>query len=678
MERKKKTITGLYQATGKGYGFLTPEDGGEDYFVPPRHQGGAWHGDQVTAQVELDKGGQLGRGTAQITAVLRRGSGLITGALSRQGREIWLIPDNRKYPGPIQVVGRTAGARAGDKAALAITSYGSAHHAPMGTIREIFGREGSREAAVAALLYQYGVEPEFPEAVLGQAAAIPQQVSGKMLTGRLDLRENLTFTIDGPAAKDLDDAVSLTRDERGRWVLGVHIADVSHYVRAGSPLDLEAWKRGTSVYFADRVVPMLPPALSNGICSLNPQVDRLALSCLMTMSEEGEIVEHTIAQSVIRTAERMNYGDCNRLLAGGDRELEERYAHLLPTLREMGTLARGLARRRRLRGSLDLDSVEVSIQCDENGAPIGVEPHRQGEAEALIESFMLCANECVAEHLFRLQKPAVYRVHEKPTEEKAQGLRMMLAPFGYDLPQMDHYGLQALLKKVEGRPEAGVVHMLVLRSLMKARYDRENLGHFGLAAPYYCHFTSPIRRYPDLMVHRILTALLEGRLEGATEKKLALAAQKAAVQSSQRELAATSAEREIEKRYLAEYMRGHVGEQFPAVVSGVTRFGLFAALENGIEGLIPVESLPDDAYHFDEGRMTLTGEHTRQSYTLGVRLEVTCAAADPASGQIDFQLNGVEPRPRRADHTPPARIPTRKPREKGSRRPARGKRGRRT
>ena len=674
MEQKRKTVTGCYQATQRGYGFLAPDGGGEEYFIPPRHQGGAWHGDQVRAQIEPDEENRTGRRTAKIISVLQRGSRSVTGALCRQGREIWLIPDNRKYPGPIQVVGRTAGARAGDKAALTITSYGSTHHAPMGTIQEIFGREGSRQAAVAAILYQYGVEPEFPQAVLEQAEAIPQQVSDKALAGRLDLRETLTFTIDGPTAKDLDDAVSLIRDGQGRWILGVHIADVSHYVPAGSHLDREAWKRGTSVYFADRVIPMLPPALSNGICSLNPRVDRLTLSCLMTISQEGEVVEHTIAQSVIRSAERMTYRDCNQLLTGGDRELEARYSHLLPTLREMGSLARILTERRRRRGSLELDSVEVSIQCDEVGFPIGVEPHRQGEAEALIESFMLCANECVAEHLFRLKKPAVYRVHEKPTEEKAQSLRTMLAPFGYDLPQMDHYSLQALLKKVEGRPEAGVIHMLVLRSLMKARYDRENLGHFGLAATYYCHFTSPIRRYPDLMVHRVLSALIEGKLEGAEERKLAVAVQEAAVQSSQRELAAVSAEREIEKRYLAEYMRGHLGEHFPAVISSVTRFGLFAALENGIEGLIPVESLPDDAYHFDEGRMVLTGELTRQSYTLGMKLEVICAAADPASGQIDFQLSGVEPRGRQEGQTPPIRIPGRRPREKRNHRSARRRR----
>ena len=640
------TVVGVYQATSRGFGFLVPEDGagrGDDYFIPPRAEGGAWNGDKVAARPDRADPGEGARRTARITAVLERGNKTVTGSIRKHNRETWLQPDSDKLPGPIQVVGKSRQARAGDKAAVSMTSFGSAKHPPLGVLKEVFGRDGSREASTAAILYQYEIDPQFPEAVLAEARAQPREVDPSALAGRLDLREKQVITIDGASAKDLDDAVSLERDG-ANWVLGVHIADVSHYVRAGSPLDLEAWERGTSVYYADQVVPMLPRELSNGICSLNPQVDRLALSCVMTMAPSGEVLDHTIAKSVIRTAERMNYADCNALLEGSDPALAERYAHILPMLRDMAGLAAALERRRRARGSLDLDSSESYILCDETGAPVDVRTRRQGVSEALIESFMLAANECVAEHLNRLEKPAVYRVHEKPSLDKAESLRAMLAPLGYDLQQADNFTLQKLLDQVKGKPEAPAVSAMVLRSLMKARYDVENLGHFGLAAKYYCHFTSPIRRYPDLMVHRILTALLDGKLEGA-QKKLSAAAQRAAVQSSQRELAAQAAEREIEKLYMAEFMAGHIGEQFPAAVSGVTRFGLFVMLESGVEGLVPAEALPSDRWQYDEARMTLTGERTGTVYAFGAPLEVVCVSADPGSGQIDFALAGVEAAP---------------------------------
>ena len=446
--------------------------------------------------------------------------------------------------------------RAGDRAAVAMTSFGSAKLPPMGTLREVFGPAGERESAVAAILYQNDISRDFPDAVLAEAQAAPREVESSALAGRLDLRDKIIITIDGASSKDLDDAVSLEKDGRGRWVLGVHIADVSHYVTQGSALDLEAWERGTSVYFADQVVPMLPRELSNGICSLNPRVDRLALSCIMTLTPEGEVVDHTIAKSVIRTTERMTYEDCNLLLDGQRRgqapALQERYRHILPMLEDMAALSKVLEGRRRRRGALELDTKESYVICDESGAPVDVAVHSQGVSEALIESFMLAANECVAEHLNRLDKPCVYRVHEKPSPDKAEALRTMVAPLGYDLKEADGPSLQKLLE--------------------------ENLGHFGLGAKYYCHFTSPIRRYPDLMVHRILTALLDGKLTGQREKKLAAAVQKAAVQSSQREIAAQTAEREIEKRYMAEFMRGHLGETFAGTVSGVTRFGLFVML----------------------------------------------------------------------------------------------------
>ena len=671
-DKQAGEITGIYQATSRGFGFVTPEDGKsreDDWFIPPRSDGGAWHGDQVRIQpVEEEEEGR--RRTARVTAVTGRANKTVTGILSRHNRELWLQPDNDKLPGPIQVLTKRRNVRAGDRAAVAMTSFGSAKLPPMGTLREVFGPAGERESAVAAILYQNDISRDFPDAVLAEAMAAPQTVEEAAKAGRLDLRDKTIITIDGASSKDLDDAVSLERDGRGRWVLGVHIADVSHYVTQGSALDLEAWERGTSVYFADQVVPMLPKELSNGICSLNPRADRLALSCIMTLTPEGEVVEHTIAKSVIRTTERMTYEDCNVLLSHGDPALAERYQDILPMLEDMAALSKVLEGLRRRRGALELDTKESYVICDDTGAPVDVAVHSQGASEALIESFMLAANECVAQHLNKLDKPCVYRVHEKPSPDKAEALRTMVAPLGYDLKEADGPSLQKLLDASRGKPEEAAVSMMVLRALMKARYDGENLGHFGLGAKYYCHFTSPIRRYPDLMVHRILTALLDGKLTGQREKKLAAAVQKAAVQSSQREIAAQTAEREIEKRYMAEFMHGHLGETFAGVVSGVTRFGLFVMLPSGVEGLLPVEALPGQGWQYDESHLTLVSEGGGVSYTFGSPLEVVCAAADPTTGQIDFTLPGVDPAPRaaRREKREEAPRPPRREKHRGNRR----------
>ena len=364
----------------------------------------------------------------------------------------------------------------------------------------------------------------------------------------------------------------------------------------------------------------------------------------MTMDGHGAMLGHKLAKTVIRSTERMTYEDCNLLLEDQSPELAARYAHILPMLRDMAGLARTLEKKRRARGALDLESRERYIVCDADGLPVDIRVRESGTSERLIESFMLAANECVAEHLNRLAAlPAVYRVHEKPSADKATNLKAMLAPLGFALREADNGSLQKVLDAARGTPQAPAIHTMVLRSLMKARYDVQNLGHFGLAAKYYCHFTSPIRRYPDLMVHRILTSLLDGTLgEGRSAGALSAAAQRAAVQSSERELAAMSAEREIEKCYMAEFMSAHVGETFPGAVSGVTRFGLFVALANGVEGLLPVTALPDDRYEYDEVRMTLTGSRTKLTYSFGMPLEVLCAAANAGSGQIDFTLPGVE------------------------------------
>ena len=657
MEELQK-LTGTYQATGRGFGFLIPEEG-EDCFIPPRAQGSAWNGDKVSAVI-TEEDPATGRRTARVTGVLERANKTVIGVLEKHDRALWLRPDSQRLPGLIQVATKRRNLRVGERAAVSMTSFGGDRHPPVGTLRETFGPADQRESAVAAILYGNDIHRDFPPEVMEQTRSIPQFVQTAALEGRLDLRDKTIITIDGATSKDFDDAVSLEKDGQGRWVLGVHIADVSHYVQPGTPLDLEAYERGTSVYFADQVVPMLPEALSNGICSLNPQVDRLALSCILTLDREGAVADHRIAKTVIRSAERMTYGDCNKLLAGEDPALAVKYDHILPMLQDMAALARVLEERRRRRGGLDLETQESKVVCDDQGEPVAVLLRRQGESEKLIEAFMLVANECVAEHLARAGKPCVYRVHEKPSTEKTDALHTLVAPLGYDLKTADGPGLQKLLDWAKGKPEEGAVSMMVLRSLMKARYDGENLGHFGLAAPYYCHFTSPIRRYPDLMVHRILTALLDGKWnkEG---KRLTAAVPRAALQSSQRELAAQQAEREIEKRYRAEYMSHQLGEKFTGAITGVTRFGLFVMVAGGVEGLLPAEALPGGPWEYDEARLTLQGPNGR--YTLGMELEVECAAADPVSGQIDFILPGGVP------------VPARKPKQEERSRPPRRKEG---
>ncbi len=679
MSSSDNILTGRYQGSGRGFGFFIPDGAlsrSEDCFIPPHREGGAWDGDTVQAVLDPEDPGEPGRRTAHITKIVTRGNPTVTGGIRKENRQSWLFPDNERLPGPIKLTGKGK-ARQGERAAVAVVSYGSASTPPLGNLKATFGPMGSRAAAVEAILYRQGVEREFPEAVQIQAEAIPQTVPAEELEGRLDLREETVITIDGAATKDIDDAVSLKR-EGENWVLGVHIADVSAYVRPGSPLDEEAFRRGTSVYFADQVVPMLPVALSHGICSLNPGTDRLALSCFMTLDKTGAVTGHTIAKSVIRSAERMTYEDCNLLLSKGGpagssgptedetakaqyQFLAERYAHILPMLRDMAALSRKLEALRRNRGSLDLETQEAYILCDSEGRPVEIKSRAQGESEKLIESFMLCANETVAKHLFDLHKPAVYRVHEKPSQDKTDTLRAMLSPLGLTVRDASGASLQAVLDAVKGKPEAPAVNMMVLRSLMKARYDVQNLGHFGLAAPFYCHFTSPIRRYPDLMVHRCLHALLDGRAGSAALKKLSKDCEKAAVQSSQREIAAQSAERDIDKLYFADYMKEHIGESFPAAVSGATRFGLFAALPNGVEGFIPVETLPQDHYLYDEKALTLTGERTGRAFPFGMALEVVCVSADPGTGRIEFRLPGQETVPaqsRREEKTLPPKKPS--------------------
>jgi len=634
-------VTGTFWSSGRGFGFVAPDGGGEDLFIAPKNTLEAWHADRVLVQRLQGTTGKGPEGAVQ--RILSRGEKPLTGRLSLLNGSFLFLPDNRRLPDDIRVGRAAAGsARAGDRVAVRILSYGGKKHPPEAEVTAVFGRDGTREAACAAVLHTYGIRTKFPGEVIKDADKATQTPLERAGETRLDLRGKLIFTIDGADAKDLDDAVSLEKDEAGNLVLGVHIADVSHYVRDGSALDREAQARGTSVYYADRVIPMLPKALSNESCSLSSGTDKLAFSAFITLDSNAGVADARFAKSVIRSSYRMTYPDCNALLAGTDESLGEKYAPMLPTLREMARLAEKLYQNRLARGGLDIETVESYIRCDEEGRPVDVVPRERGASEKLIEEFMLCANEAVARYLSDLDKPAVYRVHEKPDPDKVAAFGAAAGLFGYKLIRhgdgVRSGDLQKVLDAARSKPEQRILSDLLLRSMMKARYSELNLGHYGLAAQYYCHFTSPIRRYPDLVVHRFLSACLTGRMDGEYQKACEGFAASAAASSSDREVAADNVERDIEKLYKAEYMQGHIGEEYDASVSGVQSFGLFVQLPNTVEGLVPVDTMEGDYFIFNEEEFSLTGANTKAAYRIGSPVRVRCVSADPATGEVDFIL----------------------------------------
>lgn len=628
-------LTGVFQATERGYGFVTPEtpDENGDVFIPPYATGKAWQGDRVLVHLTDSPRGHKREG--EVLRILSLCTDEVTGTVMQRGKTVFVRPASKKYPDLIIPKNRTLDARSGDRVAVKVMFRGDGRLSAQGAITQIFGRNGTMEASIAAILHENGITVPFPDEVLRQADACGDTVDPAETARRMDLREKLIFTIDGDDARDFDDAVSLEPMENGHMLLGVHIADVSHYVTPGSPLDDEAYRRGTSVYYPGHVVPMLPVALSNGICSLNPDVDRLAFSAFLEVDKDGRCHKSQFAKTVIRSKARMTYRKMNEIFDGNEERRAE-YAFLTETADRMHTLSQAMRRRRMERGALDLDLPEAEILTDESGEPVEVSFRARGDAEKMIEEFMLAANEAVAAYMTHRNNPTVYRVHESPDPEKLRVFAQFARPFGYRVDASkpnDTAQLQAVLDGAKDDPRQRALPTLLLRSLARARYDAECLGHYGLQAKEYLHFTSPIRRYPDLVAHRMLFKAISGQQYTKSDWVFC---EEAASQSTTREFAADTAERDIDKLYLAAYMEQFIGQDFDGEVSGVTSFGLFVSLKNAVEGLIRVEDLPGDDYEFDDQKMMLIGRRSRVRYTMGTPMRVRLTAASRVTGLIDF------------------------------------------
>ena len=635
-------ITGKLQAHAKGFGFLIPEvEGEKDVFIPSSFINGAMNGDRILVQITReDKNGKKREG--EVIQILERGNTKNIGVYEDSKNFGFVIAEDTRISQDIFISKKDRnGAKDGDVVVVEITKWPEKRRSPEGVVKEVLGQKGDKGLDILTIIKKYGLPEEFPPKVQAFTAGIDEEIPLKEYKRRKDLRDVRMVTIDGEDAKDLDDAVSIERLDNGRYRLGVHIADVSHYVREKNPLDKEALKRGTSVYLIDRVIPMLPKKLSNGICSLNPKVDRLTLSCIMVIDGSGKVLDHEIVESVIRTNERMTYTDVTKILKDNDPELSKRYDYLLDDFKAMEELCNILYKKRTKRGAIDFEFEESKIILNEFGKPIDIKPYEREIANRIIEEFMLVCNETVAEHMFWSHLPFVYRIHEDPDEEKLEKFREFIYNLGYIVKwngEVKPRNLQEILEKVRGKKEETVVSTLLLRSMMRAKYSPECVGHFGLAAKYYCHFTSPIRRYPDLQIHRIIKEFINGKIDDDRSKKLTALVDYAARQSSETENIATEAEREVDDLKKAEYMLDRIGEEFEGIVSSVTSFGMFVELPNTIEGLIHITALDDDYYIYDENHLCLMGERSKKIYRLGDFVKVRCSKVDIPNREIYFDM----------------------------------------
>lgn len=633
--------TGTFIGHARGFGFVTPDAGGEDIFIPASETMGAMQKDRVLYKV-LHKAEKGKKADGVIVRILERGQRRIVGTFEAGSKGYgFVVADDKKIAKDIFISREnTKGAVTGHKVVVEITDYGEDRRNPEGKVIEILGHINDPGVDILSVIRRYELAVEFPEEVYAEIEHLGTEVAEADKKGREDLRDLLTITIDGADAKDLDDAVSLKRLGNGNFELGVHIADVSHYVRENTALDKEAYARGTSVYLVDRVIPMLPHKLSNGICSLNPHVDRLALSCLMEVNGRGEVVSHRILESVINSDYRMTYTAVREILEDGTPALLEQYAEILPMLEDMEELRQILGEKRRKRGSVNFDLPESKIILDENGKPIDIKPYEKSIATNMIEEFMLVCNETIAENSFWQEMPFMYRSHQEPDEDKLEKMEQFLRGFGYYLRKKDGEihprELQKVLQKAEETDEERIITRMVLRSMMQARYTAENGGHFGLAAKYYCHFTSPIRRYPDLEIHRMIKKMLHGELDEKASVYYRRKMPDWAKHCSKQERVAEDAERDTDALKKVEFMEDKVGQIYEGIISGVTNWGIYVELPNTIEGMVALSQMDDDYYEFDEKKMLVFGKRTKKSYRLGDKVVVSVAKVDRMMGTIDF------------------------------------------
>ncbi|MEG1914671.1 MAG: ribonuclease R [Acidaminococcaceae bacterium] len=644
LPEKMGLIVGRFQLTSKGFGFVIPDNKGErpDVFVPPRALGGAMNNDRVMARVETQIAGKKPEG--EIIRIVTHANNKVVGTFEQNGEFGFVVPDDKRIGQDIYIARKNfSGAVPQQKVVAEIIAWPSDHKNAEGKIIEVLGNVGDVGLEILSIIKQNDLPLVFPEAVLNASKRIPKLIKEADLVGRRDVRKLPIVTIDGDDAKDLDDAVYVQK--RGQdYLLGVYIADVSHYVKEDAILDKEAKERGTSVYLVDRVLPMLPERLSNGICSLNADEDRLALSCEMVLDSQGKLKNYEIFPSVICVRHRLSYSIVRKILVEADVELTKKYADIVPMLKEMEELCHILRKKRTARGAIDFDLPEQRVILDEQLKPIEIVQRERSIAEAVIEEFMLCANETVAKHMSSQKWPFVYRVHELPNAEKMTNLATLLNNFNVKLTiaeEMQPLAIQKALAQMVGRPEERLVSTVALRSLKQAIYQTENIGHFGLAAEYYTHFTSPIRRYPDLMVHRTLHAWLQNPVLSSKQRdKLEVVLAEGAQHSSLRERAAAEAERATVDLKKTEYMAAHIGEEFEGTISGVTAFGMFVELANGVEGLVHISSLSDDYYEFMETQYSLIGEHKRKVYRLGDKVKIEVLQVNIPERNIDFIMAG--------------------------------------
>ncbi len=636
-------LVGTFISNAKGFGFVEIEGQKEDYYVPEIYTNGAFHRDTVRIELLPAKSGK--RQEVKIVEIISRGMTQLVGTFQKSQNFGFVVPDNGKVSSDIFIPReKCKGAVDGHKVVVELTDYGDERRSPEGKIVEILGHINDPGVDIMSIVRGYELPVEFSEKIMNQVERVSQEVSEADMAGRKDLRDVVMVTIDGEDAKDLDDAVSLTKKD-GLYYLGVHIADVANYVQENSALDREAKLRGTSVYLVDRVIPMLPHALSNGICSLNAGVDRLALSCLMTINEKGQVVDHDIVESVIHVTRRMSYTQVRQILEDKDEAVINEHKELVPMFELMEELAGILRQKRKQRGSIDFDFPESKIILDKEGRPLEIKPYERNVATKIIEDFMLVANETVSQHYFWMEVPFLYRTHDMPDGEKLEKLMLFIHNFGYHLKLGNAIGeqihpkeIQKLLTKIEGTKEEALISRLTLRSMKQAKYTVEATGHFGLACDYYSHFTSPIRRYPDLQIHRIIKEQIRGRLK---ENRLAHYSEilpEVAKHSSEMERRAEEAERETDKLKKAQYMEERIGQCFDGVISSITSWGIYVELPNTIEGMIHVSKLSGDYYYYDEAKYEMVGESTGRSFKLGERVKIKVVGVDRMSRSIDFVL----------------------------------------